>query len=44
MGDIIQTLSGTAWQGNGMGEAWERHDMCELAFQINYDGSFPFTF
>jgi hypothetical protein len=21
-----------AWQGNGMGAAWERHGMCELAF------------
>jgi hypothetical protein len=23
-----------AWQGNGMGVAWERHGMCELAFTI----------
>jgi hypothetical protein len=22
-----------AWQGNGMGVAWERHGMCELAFK-----------
>ena len=22
----------TAWQGNGMGAAWERHAVCELAF------------
>jgi hypothetical protein len=22
---------GMAWQGNGMGAAWERHSMCELA-------------
>jgi hypothetical protein len=20
------------WQGNGIGTAWARHDMCELAF------------
>jgi hypothetical protein len=26
-----QTLSGTAWQGNGMGAAWERHAMCKSA-------------
>jgi hypothetical protein len=25
-------FSGMAWQGNGMGAAWERHGMCELAF------------
>jgi hypothetical protein len=29
--DTIKTLSGTAWQGNGMGAAWERHGMCKLA-------------
>jgi hypothetical protein len=23
---------GMAWQGNGMGTAWARHGMCELAF------------
>jgi hypothetical protein len=23
--DKIETLSGTAWQGNGMGAVWERH-------------------
>jgi hypothetical protein len=28
----IYTLSGTAWQWNGMGATWERHGMCELAF------------
>jgi hypothetical protein len=22
----------TAWEGNGMGAAWERHAMCESAF------------
>jgi hypothetical protein len=34
MGKKIETLSGTAWQGNGMGAPWERHGMCELAFTI----------
>ena len=23
-----------AWQGNGMGPAWERHTMCESAFKL----------
>jgi hypothetical protein len=23
-----------AWQGNGMGAAWERHGVCELAFNV----------
>jgi hypothetical protein len=32
--ETIQTLSGTAWQGNSMGTTWERHGMCELAFRI----------
>jgi hypothetical protein len=31
--DTILTLSGRAWQGNGMGSAWERHGMCELAIR-----------
>jgi hypothetical protein len=26
-------LSSTAWQGNGMGAAWERHAMCQSAFR-----------
>jgi hypothetical protein len=26
-------LFGTAWQGKGMGAAWERHCMCELALK-----------
>jgi hypothetical protein len=29
--DTIETLSRTAWQGNGMGATWERHGVCELA-------------
>jgi hypothetical protein len=28
----IYTLSEKVWQGNRMGAAWERHLMCELAF------------
>jgi len=28
-----KTLSGTAWQGNGMVAAWERHAMCESAWR-----------
>jgi hypothetical protein len=24
-----------AWQGNGMGVAWARHAMCELAFSVS---------
>jgi hypothetical protein len=31
--DTIQTLSGKAWQGNGMSAAWEGHGMCELALK-----------
>jgi hypothetical protein len=30
--DTFETLSGTAWQLNGMGAAWARHAMCESAF------------
>jgi hypothetical protein len=33
--DTISTLSGTAWQGNGMGAACERDGMCELASSIS---------
>jgi hypothetical protein len=29
----IETFRGTAWQVIGMGTAWERHGMCELAFR-----------
>jgi hypothetical protein len=36
--DTIQTLRGTAWQGNGMGAEWERHGMCELAFLCSSPG------
>ena len=32
--DTFWTLSGTAWQGNGMDAAWERHAMCESAFRL----------
>jgi len=40
--ETIQNLSGTAWQGNGMGTAWARHrhgmgmawNVCELAFSL----------
>ena len=32
--DTFSTLSGTAWQGNGMGMAWERHAMRESAFTL----------
>jgi len=28
--DTFQTLSGTAWQGKGMGAAWARQAMCGL--------------
>jgi len=28
------TLSGTAWQGNGMGAEWARHAMCESALRV----------
>jgi hypothetical protein len=31
--DTIYTLIDTAWQGNGMGAAWERHGMCKLALK-----------
>ena len=27
-------LAGTAWQGKGMGVAWERHAMCESALML----------
>ena len=30
--DTFYTLSGMAWQGNGMGVAWARHAMCESVF------------
>ena len=30
--DTFWTLSGTAWQGNGIGAAWARHAMYESAF------------
>ena len=33
--DTFSTLSGMAWQGNGMGAAWERHVMCESAFILH---------
>ena len=33
-----KTVSGTAWQGNGMGAAWARHAMCESAIR-SYEGS-----
>ena len=29
--DTFETLSGMAWQVNGMGAAWARHAMCESA-------------
>ena len=29
---ILNPCSGTAWQGNGMGAAWERHALCESVF------------
>jgi hypothetical protein len=32
--DTIYTLSGTAWQGNDVGAAWERHGMCEIALSL----------
>jgi hypothetical protein len=32
--DTIYTLRGTTWQGNGMGAAWKRHYMCELALSV----------
>jgi hypothetical protein len=31
--DTTQTLNGTALQVNGIGTAWERQGMCELAFK-----------
>ena len=33
--DTFYTLSGTAWQGNGMGAAWERHAMCESSLRAS---------
>ena len=33
-GKDILNHSGTAWQGNGMGAAWERHVMCESALNL----------
>ena len=30
----FETYSGTAWQENGMGAAWERHTMCESNFTV----------
>jgi hypothetical protein len=33
-GKTILTLSGTAWKGNGLGAAWERHGMFELALTL----------
>ena len=35
--DTLQTLSGTTWQGNGMGAAWARHAMCESALSGGKD-------
>jgi hypothetical protein len=35
-----KTLSGTAWQGNGMSTAWEQHGMCELALTPSAHGRF----
>jgi hypothetical protein len=32
--DTIQTVSGTAWQRNGVGAELERHVMCGLAFRF----------
>jgi hypothetical protein len=32
--DTFYTISGMAWQGNGMGTAWARHAMCESAFKV----------
>ena len=32
--DTFETLSGTAWQGNSMDAAWERHAMCESALMF----------
>ena len=37
--DTFLTLSGTAWQGNGMGEAWERQAMCESALRVFRDAT-----
>ena len=31
--DTFLTLSGTAWQGNGMSTPWERHTMREPALK-----------
>ena len=31
--DTFWTLSDTAWQGNSMSAAWERHAMCESALE-----------
>jgi hypothetical protein len=32
-----------SWQGEGMGTAWERHGMCELASAVQrwHDGDLP---
>ena len=36
MGKIhSKNLSGTEWQGNGMGAAWAWHAMCKSAFRIS---------
>jgi len=36
--DTFQTLSSTAWQGNGLGAAWERHAMCESSLRLKILG------
>jgi hypothetical protein len=37
--DTFETLSSKAWQGNGMGAAWERHAMCESALNVKKDSN-----
>ena len=39
MGKTFQTLTGTAWQGNGMGAGWERNAMCESALILSFPRS-----
>ena len=34
---------GTAWQGNGMGTAWERHAVCESALSLLFSTTFLST-
>ena len=33
-----------AWQGNGMGAAWERHAMCESALRSSRTSGIHFKF